>query len=114
MTAGGRRLDRGPPPRRRDRREIVAVHRSVTYDVTRRVSLPASEFQARFRTGLLRVVRDFAAGESGQWDEVFFHGAGEFFTLWSPGELYAMGEGWEGPQAACRKLSGDQGKGKRK
>ena len=47
-------------------------------------------------------------------DEVFFHGAGEFFTLWSPEQLYAMGEGWEGPQAACRKLAGDNAKGRRK
>jgi len=47
-------------------------------------------------------------------DEVFFHGAGEFFTLWGPDELYAMGEGWEGPQAACRKLADDAAKGRRK
>ena len=47
-------------------------------------------------------------------DEVFFHGAGEFFTLWSPDQLDAMGEGWEGPQAACRKLADDAAKGRRK
>ena len=47
-------------------------------------------------------------------DEVFFHGAGEFFTLWSTEQLYAMGEGWEGPQAACRKLAGDVAKGRKK
>jgi MraZ protein len=47
-------------------------------------------------------------------DEVFFHGAGEFFTLWSPDELYAMGEGWEGPQAACVKLANDAAKGRKK
>lgn len=35
---------------------------------------------------------------------VFFQGAGSFFTLWNPEELYSMGEGWEGPQAACRAL----------
>ena len=47
-------------------------------------------------------------------DEVFFHGAGEFFTLWSPDELAAMGQGWEGPQAACRKLAADIAKGRKK
>lgn len=46
-------------------------------------------------------------------DAVFFHGAGEFFTLWSPAELDAMGEGWEGPQAACRKLAADAAKGRK-
>ena len=47
-------------------------------------------------------------------DEVFVHGAGEFFTLWSPDELAAMGQGWEGPQAACRKLAADIAKGRKK
>jgi len=52
------------------------------------------------------VMPDHLADLGNLGDEVFFHGAGEFFTLWSPAELYAMGEGWEGPQAACHKLSG--------
>lgn len=48
-------------------------------------------------------------------DGVYFQGAGEFFTLWAPQEVYAMGAGWEGPQATCRKLEADAtGKGKRK
>ena len=47
-------------------------------------------------------------------DEVFFHGAGDFFTLWSPEQLFAMGEGWEGPQAACRNLAGDAAKARKK
>jgi MraZ protein len=59
------------------------------------------------------VLPDHLAGLGNLRDEVFFHGAGEFFTLWSPDELYAMGEGWEGPQAACRKLSGDAGTGRK-
>jgi MraZ protein len=55
-------------------------------------------------------------GELGKLrDGVYFQGAGDFFTLWAPDELYAMGAGWEGPQAACRKLESDAGaKGKRK
>ena len=45
---------------------------------------------------------------------VFFQGAGSFFTLWNPEELYRMGEGWEGAQAACRALSADAGGKSRK
>jgi MraZ protein len=52
------------------------------------------------------VMPDHLADLGNLGDEVYVHGACEFFTLWSPAELYAMGEGWEGPQAACRKLSG--------
>ena len=42
---------------------------------------------------------------AGLTDGVYFQGAGTFFTLWNPDELYRMGEGWEGAQAACRKLA---------
>jgi MraZ protein len=38
---------------------------------------------------------------------VYFQGAGSFFTLWNPAELYLMEGGWEGAQAACRKLEAD-------
>ena len=38
---------------------------------------------------------------------LYFQGAGSFFTLWNPEELYRMGAGWEGAQAACRKLQAD-------
>lgn len=44
---------------------------------------------------------------------ICFLGGGQFFTLWAPKQLYAMGQGWEGPQAMCRKLETDA-KGKRK
>ncbi len=45
---------------------------------------------------------------------VFFHGAGSFFTLWNPEELYRMGEGLEGAQAACRALEAESSaKGKK-
>jgi MraZ protein len=60
------------------------------------------------------VLPDHLAELGNLGDEVFFHGAGEFFTLWSPAELDAMGEGWDGPRAACRKLARDAAKGRRK
>ena len=40
-------------------------------------------------------------------DAVFFNGAGDFFTLWDPDELYRMGPGWETAQASCRQLASD-------
>ncbi len=46
---------------------------------------------------------------------ICFLGGGPFFTLWAPKRLYAMGPGWEGQQAVCRKLEADAAaKGKRK
>jgi MraZ protein len=37
--------------------------------------------------------------------QLYFQGAGEFFTLWSPDELAKMGPGLEAAQAACANLS---------
>lgn len=47
-------------------------------------------------------------------DEVFFHGAGEFFTLWSPDALYAMGPQLDLAKASCRRLQADAAKGKKR
>jgi len=37
--------------------------------------------------------------------ELYFHGAGNFFTAWNPDELAKMGEGWESAQAMCASLA---------
>jgi MraZ protein len=37
--------------------------------------------------------------------QIYFQGAGQFFTLWSPEELAKMGAGWEAAQAACANLA---------
>jgi MraZ protein len=50
---------------------------------------------------------DHLAGLGRLTGGIYFHGAGSFFTLWNPEELYGMGEGWEGAQAACRALAGE-------
>jgi MraZ protein len=47
-------------------------------------------------------------------DAIFFHGAGEFFTLWNPDELHAMGPELAAAQVSCRKWQADAAKGKRK
>ena len=47
-------------------------------------------------------------------DEVFFHGAGEFFTVWSPEELYAMGPQLDLAKASCRRFQADAAKGRKK
>ncbi len=38
-------------------------------------------------------------------DQIYFHGAGTFFTAWNPEKLAAMGEGWESAQAICTSLA---------
>ncbi len=60
------------------------------------------------------VMPDHLAGLGCLETGVFFQGAGSFFTLWNPEELYRMGEGWEGAQAACRALAAEAGEKGRK
>ncbi|WP_260924246.1 division/cell wall cluster transcriptional repressor MraZ [Novosphingobium sp. 9] len=38
-------------------------------------------------------------------DQLYFHGAGRFFTLWNPEALYAMDDSWRAAQVACRNLA---------
>ncbi len=38
-------------------------------------------------------------------NQLYFHGAGSFFTAWNPDELSTMGDGWESAQAMCASLS---------
>ena len=56
------------------------------------------------------IVPEHLAGIAGLTGDVFFQGAGSFFTLWNPEELYRMGEGWESAQAACRALADEAGR----
>jgi MraZ protein len=53
------------------------------------------------------ILPDHLGELAGLSDALYFQGAGTFFTLWNPEELYRMGEGWEGAQAACRKLAAE-------
>jgi MraZ protein len=58
------------------------------------------------------IMPDYLSGLGCLTGGVFFQGAGTFFTLWNPDELYRMGAGWEGAQAACRALAAES-KGKK-
>lgn len=54
-------------------RAPVAVHRSIPFDVTQQVVIPAAEVRERFQTGLLRVVLDFAEVWFNEWGHIMFH-----------------------------------------
>jgi MraZ protein len=97
-----------------DREEERATRLSKEYDRDLRSMQLWGFEQIPFDSSGRFVLPDHLAELGNLRDEVFFHGAGEFFTLWSPAELDAMGEGWEGPQAACRKLAADTVKGRKK
>ena len=41
-------------------------------------------------------------------DQLYFQGAGRFFTVWNPEKLYAMDPSWAVAQTACRNLAGKE------
>jgi inosine-uridine nucleoside N-ribohydrolase len=51
----------------------VATHRSIPFDVTQQVTMPALLVRERFQNGLLRVVSDFAEVWFTEWEHVMFH-----------------------------------------
>lgn len=90
-----------------EREEDRAIRTGRDFDVDlRRIQLFGFSEIPFDASGRL-VMPDHLAGLGGLESGVFFQGAGSFFTLWNPEELYRMGEGWEGAQAACRALEGE-------
>jgi MraZ protein len=47
-------------------------------------------------------------------DALYFHGGGEFFTIWSPEVLFEMDSGWDSAKATCRAAGRSSPEGKRK
>jgi MraZ protein len=102
-----------------DREEERAIRTGQPFDYDLRRMQLFGFSQIPFDASGRFVMPDHLAGLGCLDSGVYFHGAGSFFTLWNPEELYRMGEGWEGAQAACRALAGEAangsgGKGKRK
>ena len=98
-----------------DREEDNAVRRGDAFDRELRSiqlwNFTEVPFDASGRFVMPDHLADLVAIDAG----ICFLGGGRFFTLWAPEQLYAMGQGWEGQQAVCRKLEADAGaKGKRK
>lgn len=54
-------------------RAPVATHRSIPFDVTQQVVMPARQVRERFQNGLLRVVGDFAEVWFTEWEHIMFH-----------------------------------------
>lgn len=90
-----------------DREEERALRLNREFDRDLRASQLYQFIEVPFDESGRFIMPDYLV-ELGRLDQgVYFQGAGSFFTLWNPRELYAMGEGWEGAQAACRMLEAE-------
>jgi MraZ protein len=85
-----------------DREEQRATARGIDFDYDLRSSQLYGYFEVPFddsgRFVMPRHLIDLAHID----DAIYCHGAGRFFTIWSPAQLAGMGEGWESAQASCR------------
>ena len=87
--------------------EESAIRRGVEYDPDLRAMQLYGFTEIPFDASGRFILPDHLAGLGGLEGEVYFQGGGAFITLWDPERLYAMGAGFEGPQAACRALAAE-------
>ncbi|MBW8754214.1 MAG: division/cell wall cluster transcriptional repressor MraZ [Sphingomonadales bacterium] len=98
-----------------DREETLAAQRGQDFDRELRGVQLNGFAQMPFDDSGRFVLPDYLAELAHVEDQLYFHGAGQFFVIWSPAELAKMSQGWEGAQAACRQLAAEAaGKAKAK
>lgn len=93
----------------------VAMQTGRDYDADKRAMDLYNFHEIPFDGSGRFVLPEDLAVLSGIEGEIYFQGAGRFFTAWSPEQLYAMPEGWEAAQMSCRTLAAkESGKARKK
>ncbi|GGA08262.1 hypothetical protein GCM10010923_18080 [Blastomonas marina] len=90
-----------------DREERIAIDRDRDFDRDLRAMQLFGFAEIPFDDSGRFVMPEHLAGLGKLDEDIYFQGAGSFFTLWNPEQLYDQGEGWEGAQAACRALAAE-------
>lgn len=88
-----------------DREEALAVQGGKDFDRDLRAMQLYGFFEVPFDGSGRFVLPDHLASLANIDRQIYFQGAGGFFTAWSPDELAKMGAGWESAQAACASLA---------
>ncbi len=94
-----------------DREEELAAKTGKDFDRDLRSMQLYGFFEVPFDGSGRFILPDHLASLARIEGQLYFQGAGAFFMIWSPDQLAAMGEGWEGAQAACANLARDAAKG---
>lgn len=87
------------------REEQLAMQAGKEFDRDLRSMQLYGFFEVPFDGSGRFVLPDHVATIANIDKQLYFQGAGAFFTVWSPDELAKMGTGWEGAQAACANLA---------
>ena len=98
-----------------DREERIALERGTPFDAVKRGMELFGFHEVPFDDSGRFILPEAVATCANIDDELYFHGAGRFFTAWYPAELAKMSGGWEGAQAICESLAAkERTKAKRK
>ncbi len=88
-----------------DREEALAVQAGRDFDRDLRSMQLYGFTEVPFDGSGRFVLPEALAGLANIDTQLYFQGAGAFFTIWNPDELAKMGAGWESAQAACANLA---------
>ena len=95
-----------------DREEMLAIQRGHEFDRDLRQIQLFGFTEVPFDDSGRFVLPDHLLDLGRVEDGLFFQGAGDFFAVWNPQEIAAMGTGWEGAKAACAMLAAEAANGK--
>lgn len=98
-----------------DKEEEKALRRGEDFDRDEREAQLCGFAIANFDESGRFILPDHLAEQAEIKDALYFHGALDKFTIWSPDKLFAMGPGWDSAKASCRaKMAEHAAKGARK
>lgn len=98
-----------------EQEQAIALQRGEPFDADKRAMDLFGFHEVPFDGSGRFVLPDPIVTTANIGDQLYFHGAGRFFTAWNPESLAKMGEGWESAKAICASLAakeGGRGKGK--
>ena len=85
--------------------QAIAVQTGEKYDADKRAHELYQFFEVPFDDSGRFVMPEELASLANIDDQLYFGGAGRFFTVWNPEELYKMDDGWASAQTSCRSLA---------
>ena len=98
-----------------DAEEAVALEKGLPFDAVQRGMSLFSVIDVPFDGSGRFILPESVSKPAKIGDQLYFHGAGRFFTAWNPEVLAKLGQGWEGAKAICESLqSAELAKVKRK
>jgi MraZ protein len=88
-----------------DREAEAALEKGLPFDAVQRGMALFSVVEVKFDGSGRFILPDSIMKAANIEDQLYFQGAGRFFTAWNPDELYKMeGPGWEGSKQTCASL----------